>query len=772
MLGLSTALLVVAVLGMAAALAETVPAGTVLEIRLEQPVSSYSTRAGTGLSAVLIAPLARNGQMLLPSGTAVQGSVAQVRRVGLGVIHETAAMTLKFDRVVLANGSAYPLHCRVFEVENARERVDAGGRIQGILSTGTLSNRTSGLMGSLAFGNPIAAVFATAASASVLRFSEAEIMLPAGTELLAKLTEPLSLPGVKESAVSPVASSVAEQESLVRLVRGLPFRTVTEKGVPSDLTNLVFLGSASAIERAFAAAGWVVVDRLTAASTYATVRSIAENQGYKAAPMSTLLLGGKPPEFAYAKTLDTFSKRHHLRIWKTSDVWDGETVWTSSSTHDIGIGFSKSNKTFIHLIDTHIDNERAKVVNDLLFTGCVSAVQLVARPWVPRDAKNGTGEPLITDGRIAVLRFTGCGSPRGDDYAHGAASLPVHGNRALRVARQSILTLKNNILRDNVGVMAYSGIHYLVESRQKHDGPLPERTIDVAGTEYTIDHGPDHENHYLPVSIVSPDSGLASPSHTPWAPPRIEMGVNGSWVGYAGGNGGAFGMIFDSTNPPGETLVVVLGNQLQQGWGIGGSVTIDSNQHFSHELRFSSSFTNLQLGLAVVDQDETTGSLEHAFAFDTSGLRTSEFAYNLLIQARPRTARLRPYLAVGPALQLMHLSDAPIKKAPGFFKLGLSNIGLLSAAYNFGSDPPLEGGGIFQVGLNYGAGVSYRISPRWMLRWDYRETLTSQPDFWTKSKADILNNLEFGDYNMTVIGPVLDGAMRTQRASAGLSYTF
>lgn len=52
----------------------------------------------------------------------------------------------------------------------------------------------------------------------------------------------------------------------------------------------------------------------------------------------------------------------------------------------------------------------------------------------------------------------------------------------------------------------------------------------------------------------------------------------------------------------------------------------------------------------------------------------------------------------------MHLDDAPIKKAPSYFRLGLSNIGLISAAYNFGSTPPLEGGGVFQAGLNYGGG--------------------------------------------------------------------
>jgi opacity protein-like surface antigen len=164
--------------------------------------------------------------------------------------------------------------------------------------------------------------------------------------------------------------------------------------------------------------------------------------------------------------------------------------------------------------------------------------------------------------------------------------------------------------------------------------------------------------------------------------------------------------------------------------------------------------------------------VDSAFAFDITGLRTSQVAYNLLIHTRPRTSRLRPYFAVGPALQLMHLSEAPIKKAPSYWKLGLSNIGLLSAAYNFGSTPPLEGGGIFQVGFNYGGGVRYRLTPRWMIRFDYRETLTSQPDFWTKSKASILSGVVLDNATLTFVGPIFDSAMREQRVGGGVSFTF
>ena len=42
--------------------------------------------------------------MLLPLGTTVEGSVTEVRKVGIGVVHETARIELHFDRVVRSSG--------------------------------------------------------------------------------------------------------------------------------------------------------------------------------------------------------------------------------------------------------------------------------------------------------------------------------------------------------------------------------------------------------------------------------------------------------------------------------------------------------------------------------------------------------------------------------------------------------------------------------------------------------------------------------------------
>jgi hypothetical protein len=59
-----------------------------------------------------------------------------------------------------------------------------------------------------------------------------------------------------------------------------------------------------------------------------------------------------------------------------------------------------------------------------------------------------------------------------------------------------------------------------------------------------------------------------------------------------------------------------------------------------------------------------------------------------------------------------------------------------------------------------------------MIRMDYRETLVSQPDFWTKSKTSILTTIELDNATLTFVGPVLAGAMRQQRVGGGVSFTF
>ena len=223
-----------------------------------------------------------------------------------------------------------------------------------------------------------------------------------------RLTEPLATTREHDYPVPlRITGSPAEQQTLEDLVRGLPFRTATPSdGQPSDITNLLFLGDEEALTAAFFAAGWAETDNLSGTSVYGVMRSVVENQGYQEAPMSTLLLDGAEPAHTFAKTLDTFFSRHHLRIFARPETFAESTVWTSSSTQDIGVGFATNTRTFIHLIDENIDAERDKVVNDLVITGCVDAIQYVERPWVPRDASGWLGISASSAWRRKTRRST------------------------------------------------------------------------------------------------------------------------------------------------------------------------------------------------------------------------------------------------------------------------------------------------------------------------------------------------------------------------------
>ncbi len=358
------------------------------------------------------------------------------------------------------------------------------GKIQGIRSTGTIGHTVQN--GVLAFAgiDPIAYIFASASGSAVLGFAEPEILYHGGTELILENVRPLITATVYPPSVAPMENNAEGREQLQAFVKKLPFRTRTKgSNKVSDITNLVFIGQPAALQRAFAAAGWLPTDDLYAGSTFRTVKTLTGNQTYTQAPMSVLLLDERPPVLALSKTTNTFMARHHLRVFPTEQRYDGQTVLTSSSTQDIGIAFSKKQKTFIHVIDQHIDNERSKVVNDLMFTGCVESLDMVERPWVPRDAYNSTGDRLLTDGEAAVVRINSCDNPK----TTPATPAPPP-NRTKRATRDTALTIRSDLYRGNVVYMGIAGAlqakNYLHSASELPPDTGAWRKTDASGADY------------------------------------------------------------------------------------------------------------------------------------------------------------------------------------------------------------------------------------------------------------------------------------------------
>lgn len=157
-------------------------------MRLVDPVASYSSKPGSFLRAVLTQSPECDATPVFPIGIAVDGRVISVRKVGLGLFHDTAKLEIRFDRL-LTSRAILPISTELVEIDNARETV-CHGIIRGVRSTDTPQGRiTSGLIHLPTF-NPYGDMGLIVYRA-LSPLPEPEIYLPAGTDLRLELTTPL-----------------------------------------------------------------------------------------------------------------------------------------------------------------------------------------------------------------------------------------------------------------------------------------------------------------------------------------------------------------------------------------------------------------------------------------------------------------------------------------------------------------------------------------------------------------------------------------------------
>ena len=440
---------------------------SILEVRLMTHVASDSP-TGSAFRCIVIRSLESNGQILIPRGSIVMGSVRRAKAVGLGIVRKRATMDLSFAECRTPDGQTFPLHARLASIDNSRERVTRSGQIRGVIaandpnrfifglwmrpSLNLFSRALIGLTGAsnqiwskLEMG-PIGAAALFALRYKMFPLAEPEIHLPPGTDM--KLAVSLPHPDSRHAAV-PTAPRIAPELGV--WIRQQPFEIEREDGRPApDIINVAFLGSEQDLQDAFLTAGWYRADPATIRNYSRMFGAFNSMREYSSAPVSTLLYSDIPPAIVYEKSLNSVAKRHHVRIWQAG-VIDGEPVWLGAATHDIGIGFNFRNASFTHKIDNRIDLERAKIVTDLVFAGCSQAPAQVERP----DAAALSGHDanaLVTDGAVAVLGLQSCTAPAYLDDS--PAPLPSR-NKLKRFTRRFFLETRNYLVRENLYYWGY-----------------------------------------------------------------------------------------------------------------------------------------------------------------------------------------------------------------------------------------------------------------------------------------------------------------------------
>ncbi|MGA3188154.1 MAG: LssY C-terminal domain-containing protein [Bryobacteraceae bacterium] len=457
-----------------------IPAGTPLEIRLTSAVGTYASKAGSPVSAVLTTALIADHEVLLAAGSSVTGQVKSVRRVGFGIVHETAAIELEFNRVTLPDGTIIPISAHVIEVDNARERVGQSGLIFAERATASVSNRAIGYVRMAAGFNIHAQLGMWAVKTLVSDVPEAEIYFPTGTDFALDLDAPLSVTAREESADMPRTTDSLTSDELAALdevIASMPQRTANHAHHASDVINVMFIGTREQVEAAFLAAGWFPTPPSTFRSHLRNIRAVMENQGNRTAPMSALLLAGQAPDMMWQKGLNDVGKRHHIRIWKRQETWNGQEIWVGAATHDIDYAFLRPGMPITHRISGMIDRERDKVVHDLEFASSVDLADWLDRTEVTREMHNATGDRMSTDGRLAVIQLRDL--PAVPLTVSFEAPLPMHGKMMQRLARREILSLRNELLRDNSYWRSYEAIRWAVTAA-RHRNETETVAADVA----------------------------------------------------------------------------------------------------------------------------------------------------------------------------------------------------------------------------------------------------------------------------------------------------
>jgi hypothetical protein len=375
------------------------PAGTALSVRLTSQVGSHTSRVEEPVTAILIAPVRVDDRAVVPSGWTLRGRVTAASRAAKD--DSCPTLRLEFSELADCNGRTTPIVARVVQVDNARESVDGDGRIVGLKTRRLPPSKVETLLLLAAHAHPVVLVAFETARLADRRLSEAPIDYRSGVEMT------LALTGTVSVAAPPVPQPPLpdlEPVELQAFLAALPKRAVAARNrQPSDLTNVLLVGSPAQAAAAFADAGWTKALPPSGRADAKSVISLAHRHGYDPAPVSLLELDGKPPDLVFEKQNNTLAKRHHVRFWSQPVTLRGETVVLGAATHDTGIRFSREQKTFTHAIHPRIDLERDKIVDDLAFAGRIAAQAFVERPDVPRAARNASGDRVETDGRIAVL---------------------------------------------------------------------------------------------------------------------------------------------------------------------------------------------------------------------------------------------------------------------------------------------------------------------------------------------------------------------------------
>lgn len=151
------------------------PEGTELQLVLEQPLSSATSRAGDTVTARVERAVSEDGRVILPGGTVLQGRVVEARSSGR--VSGRARLAVDFDRIVV-RGRTHELDASTIVAEAPSESGRDAKIVGGSAAAGAVLGAIAGGRRGAVRG---AVIGAGAGGAAVLVNKGKEVEMPSGS---------------------------------------------------------------------------------------------------------------------------------------------------------------------------------------------------------------------------------------------------------------------------------------------------------------------------------------------------------------------------------------------------------------------------------------------------------------------------------------------------------------------------------------------------------------------------------------------------------------
>jgi hypothetical protein len=192
----------------------TLREGTLLRVKIGETLATDKTVAGSGFSAKVSEAIERNGRVIIPVGSTLEGRVTEVR--GGRRISGVALLHLEPRDVTLPDGTHYIVHAQLIDTGKSEFNVDREGTLKrkdhtkatlAIVAGVTGAGAATGALVGGGFGAVVGAGIGAGVSTFMWLKQDRQATLPQDELLVFSLTTPMILTPLSSSPVSSLNTS-------------------------------------------------------------------------------------------------------------------------------------------------------------------------------------------------------------------------------------------------------------------------------------------------------------------------------------------------------------------------------------------------------------------------------------------------------------------------------------------------------------------------------------------------------------------------------------